>query len=46
MSPQIVSLGVFPLPPGLLLRDGEPIDVYAQARRQGNPGAAAWYGHP
>jgi hypothetical protein len=42
----LVSLGVFPLPPGPLLRDGETIDVYAQARRQGNPGAAAWYGRP
>lgn len=41
-----VSLGVFELPPGELLRDGEQIDVYGEAVARRNPGAAAWFGPP
>ncbi len=42
----LVSVGVFPLPPGDLLQDGDRIDVYGEARHQENPGAVAWYGRP
>jgi hypothetical protein len=42
----LVSLGVFPLPPGELLRPDAQIDVYGEARYQRNPGAAAWFGKP
>jgi hypothetical protein len=41
-----VSLGVFPLPPGEYLRDGETVDVFQEALYQGNPGAAAGFGPP
>ncbi len=40
----LVSLGVFPIPPGDLLRQGQQIDVYGQAKNQRNPGATAWFG--
>jgi len=33
------SIGVFPIPPGEQLRDGDVIDVFDAARRQQNPGA-------
>jgi hypothetical protein len=42
----LVSIGVFPIPPGDLVRDGERIDVYQEAKARGNPGAAAWFGKP
>lgn len=37
----LVSLGVFPIPPGDAISDGEHIDVYREAQAQRNPGAAA-----
>jgi hypothetical protein len=42
----LVSLGVFPLPPGELMREGERVDAYQEAKHQENPGAAAWFGKP
>jgi len=42
----LVSLGVFPLPPGELLREGERVDAYQEAKHQDNPGAAAVFGKP
>jgi len=42
----LVSLGVFPLPPGELLREGDRVDAYQEAKHQDNPGAAAFYGKP
>lgn len=41
-----VSLGVFPLPPGELLREGDRVDAYQEAKHQDNPGAAASFGKP
>jgi hypothetical protein len=41
-----VSLGVFDLPPGELLRDGETIDVFRAARENRNPGAAVYFPPP
>jgi hypothetical protein len=40
------SLGVFPLPAGARLEDGQRIDAYGEARRHNNPGAAVWFGLP
>jgi hypothetical protein len=45
-SRSLVSLGVFPIPPGELVREGERFDVYTEARRQRNPGAAAQFDTP
>ena len=42
----LVSLGVFPLPPGDQLRDGDRLDVHAEAVNRRNPGAAALFGEP
>lgn len=42
----LVSLGVFPLPPGELLREGDRVDAYQEAKHQDNPGAAAVLGKP
>ena len=41
-----VSLGVFELPPGDYLRDGDRIDVFAEAASRRNPGAAQFFGMP
>ncbi|WP_166827827.1 hypothetical protein [Thalassoroseus pseudoceratinae] len=41
-----VSLGVFDLPPGEFLRDGETIDVLQVALAQRNPGAAQFFEYP
>jgi hypothetical protein len=41
-----VSLGVFDLPPGNFLRDGDRFDVFAEAAGRQNPGAARWFGIP
>ena len=41
-----VSLGVFDLPPGEFLRDGEQIDVLQVALAQRNPGAAQFFEYP
>ncbi len=41
-----VSLGVFDLPPGEYLRDGETIDVLQVALAQRNPGAAQFFEYP
>jgi hypothetical protein len=41
-----VSLGVFDLPPGNYLRDGDRFDVFAEAAGRQNPGAARWFGIP
>lgn len=32
------SIGIFPVPPGNLLRDGSSIDVFAEAKSEDNPG--------
>jgi hypothetical protein len=42
----LVSLGVFPLPPGDQLRDGDRLDVHAEAVNRRNSGAAALFGEP
>ena len=42
----LVSLGVFPVPPGDLLREGDRVDAYQEAKYQENPGAAAHFGKP
>ena len=41
-----VSLGVFPLPADGSLRDGAYFDVYREALRRNNPGAAVHFGAP
>jgi hypothetical protein len=41
-----VSIGVFDLPPGELLRDGQSIDVFRAAASNRNPGAAGYFGPP
>ncbi|MFV0446083.1 MAG: hypothetical protein ACK5Q5_21105 [Planctomycetaceae bacterium] len=41
-----VSLGVFDLPPGELLHDGETLDVHRAATLNGNPGAAGYFNLP
>lgn len=41
-----VSIGVFDLPPGDLLQDGETIDLFAEASRLSNAGAAGYFGPP
>lgn len=41
-----VSIGVVQLPGGELLRDGERIDLFQEAARNRNPGAAIWFGPP
>jgi hypothetical protein len=41
-----ISLGVVQLPGGELLRGGETIDLYREAARNRNPGAAVWFGPP
>ena len=38
-SKSLVSIGVFPIPAGDRLQDGDEIDVYQQASRWKNPGA-------
>lgn len=40
-SLSLVSLGVFPIPPGPAVSDGDKLDVYREAQAQRNPGAAA-----
>jgi len=42
----LVSLGAFSLPPGELLREGDRVDAYQEAKHQDNPGAAASFGKP
>jgi hypothetical protein len=42
----LVSTGVFPLPPGDHLQEGDQVDVYREAKYQQNPGAAVIYGRP
>jgi hypothetical protein len=42
----LVSIGMFPMPPGDMIRDGERIDAYREAKAHANPGAAAWFGKP
>ncbi len=42
----LVSIGVFPLPPGDRLQQDAEIDVYGEAKYQENPGAAAAFGQP
>ncbi|MFO0868609.1 MAG: hypothetical protein U0935_06630 [Pirellulales bacterium] len=39
VNQSLVSLGVFPLPPGEELRDGDRIDVHREATARRNPGA-------
>lgn len=39
VNQSLVSLGVFPLPPGELLRDGDRVNVYREATVRKNPGA-------
>ena len=46
MQRSLVSLGVFPVPPGDLLREGDRVDAYQEAKYQENPGAAAHFGRP
>ena len=41
-----VSLGVFDLPPGEFLQDGDRFNVIAEAAVRRNPGAAQWFGLP
>lgn len=41
-----VSLGVIPIPPGPLLRDGEILDIPAIAKQTNNPGAARFFPQP
>ncbi|MCA9072214.1 MAG: hypothetical protein KDA84_24980, partial [Planctomycetaceae bacterium] len=41
-----VSLGVFELPPGQYLEDGDRFNVYAEAAARRNPGAAQYFGMP
>lgn len=40
------SLGVFPLPAGSRVENGQRIDAYREVHRQNNPGAAVWFGLP
>ncbi len=41
-----VSIGVMQLPGGEWLCDGETIDLFREASRNRNPGAAVWFGPP
>lgn len=41
-----VSLGVIPVPPGSLLREGDTIDIPTIAKSINNPGAARYYPQP
>jgi hypothetical protein len=41
-----ISLGVFDLPPGAILRDGQRIDVFYEALARGNPGVASQFMPP
>ena len=41
-----VSLGVIPVPPGELLRDGEQMDLVQIAKRLKNPGAVVHFPKP
>ncbi len=38
-----VSLGVFDLPPGELIRDGQTIDLLREVSARRNPGEATWF---
>jgi hypothetical protein len=42
----LVSIGMFPIPPGDMIQAGERIDAYQEAKARGNPGAAGWFGNP
>lgn len=42
----LVSLGVFPIPPGELLQPGDRLDVYREAQLQHNPGAVSQFETP
>ena len=41
-----VSLGVIPVPPGPLLREGESLDIPTIAKQTNNPGAARYFPQP
>jgi hypothetical protein len=42
----LVSLGVFPIPPGELLQSGDRLDVYREAKLRRNPGAVSQFETP